>query len=143
MAASRLIFSASSAALARTPFDFLLDLDDAAGGVLPLQGKDDHDRQQDDDNGDAGVNIDWNVHDCHLLIRSEETIDMEGGETSHMRRDGPCGGRAPVRGSRGPSSRESPAAPRRRGSASSMYVRITGPELRSDFSQALVCIFIF
>jgi len=67
---------------------------------------------------------------------------MEGGETSHMRRNGSEEEERPS-ATPGILTGESTAAPRRRGSASSMYVRTTGPKLRSDFSQAFVCIFIF
>ena len=58
IAASRLIFSASSAARARIRLGLLLDLRDAAGGVLPLEGEDDDGRQQGDDDGAAGVDDD-------------------------------------------------------------------------------------
>jgi len=67
---------------------------------------------------------------------------MEAEETSHMRRNGSEEEERPS-ATPGILTGESTAAPRRRVSASFLYVRTTGPELRSDFSQAFVCIFIF
>jgi len=67
---------------------------------------------------------------------------MEGEGTSHMRRNDLAGKGCPSATPR-TLIEESPTAPRRHGSASLMYVRTMNPELRSDFSQALVCVFIF
>lgn len=67
---------------------------------------------------------------------------MEGGKTSHIGTDCPAGKERPS-AAPGILKGESAAAPQRRVSASSMCVRMADPELRSDFSQILVCIFIF